>query len=253
MRLVTASMRHQGRYRDHNEDHVLAADDVRLYAVADGVEGEPFGEIASQLAIETLHQTIKSINLDEDATPPFDYAQGIPLPARALKFAFREANRRIIEKGGKEEKFKGMATTLCAAWFIENKLFVANVGDSRAYLTRKGKILQLSKDHTTLAQGNSDEKLDSAFMEDYSPSLEHELSRAMGINDDVEVQLTGGAIEAGDVLILCTDGLYGDLREWEIMEKVKETTPKLAAKALVDLAIKKGGMDNVAVVIVQAA
>lgn len=253
MRLIAAGHSHPGRHRPVNQDSFLVANKFGLYAVADGVESQPAGEVASKLAVETLALTIKAMDLDADATPPFEYAEGIPLPARAMKFAFREANRKVHDHANENERTRGMATTLTAAWFRDRRVFIGNAGDSRVYLIRSGRIHQLSHDHTILAQASSDQPVLPDDMEDWSSAAmsEHELTRALGVNPDIEVQLAGGTPRPNDIFLLCTDGLYGEIRDFEIMETVKDTPPDLAAKNLITLANQRGGKDNTAVVVVQ--
>jgi protein phosphatase len=252
MKLIASGMRHQGRQRPHNEDSFFIADSLELYAVADGVESEPFGEVASQMAVQELENIIKSMSaLDSDATPPFEYAEGIPMAARALKFAFREVNRKIFEKADSEAKYNGMCTTLTALWAQGGRIYIGNVGDSRAYLIRRGHIHQLTHDHTALAQGDSAQPVHLEFMEEYSSTSEHELTRAMGVNKDIEVQLSGGTPKAGDIVLLCTDGLYLEIRDFEIMDTARAYEPMTAAKKLIELANERGGMDNVALVVIK--
>ncbi len=251
MRLIASGMTHPGRHREHNEDSFLVANAAGLFAVADGVEGQAAGEVASKLAVDSLETTISELNLEGDATPPFEYAEGIPLPARALKFAFREANRKIHEQSSTNEKYKGMATTMTAVWFKDGRVFIGNVGDSRVYMIRSGRIHQLSHDHTSLAQGNAAQTVFIDDIQNFGSASEHELTRAMGVNPDVEIQLAGGTPKPNDVFLLCTDGLYVDLRDFEIMDAIKSTPPDLATKNLIALANKKGGKDNVAVVVIQ--
>lgn len=251
MKPLTAGFKHQGRYRPHNEDNFLILDEAGLYAVADGVESEPAGEVASSLCVTLLGDIIKDLNLEADATPPFEYAEGLPLPVRALKFAFREINRKIYEQGQSDPKFKGMASTLTVIWLHGGRVYIGNVGDSRAYLLRGGHIQQLTHDHTPLAQGSSAHPVRIDFAEDFSSTSGHELTRAMGLNPDLEVQLAGGTPKPGDVFLLCTDGLYQDVRDFEILDAVKAFPPDHAARKLITLANQRGGKDNIAVVVVQ--
>lgn len=254
MKFIACGQRHQGRTRPHNEDSILVEPELGLFAVADGVEGENAGERASQMAVTLIRDTIASLKLDADSTPPFDYAEGIPLQARAMKFSFREVNRKIFDAQTSDPRLKGMATTLTAVWFHQGRAFIGNVGDSRAYLVRQGHIQQLTRDHTSLAQGSSGKPVAVEFLETYSSSTsEHELTRAMGINPDTEVQLAGGSPKPGDYFMLCTDGLYGEVREFELLDNIKAYPPDAAAKKLIDLANSRGGKDNVAVVVIQVA
>jgi len=246
-------MSHQGKTRPHNEDSFIVRDDIGLYAVADGVESEPYGEKASKTAVESLARIIEGIDLEADATPPFDYAEGIPLPARALKFAVREVNRIIYNAGTKDDKLKGMATTLTSLWLREGRAYIGNVGDSRAYIIRGGRIQQLTRDHTTLAQGSASRPARLDFLEDFSSASEHELTRALGLNPDIDIQLAGGTPRPGDVFILCTDGLYEDVRDWEIQDAFKNRGPAEGVRSLINLANERGGRDNVALVAIQVS
>ena len=203
------------------------------------------------MAVTLIKETIEALSLEADSTPPFDYAEGIPLQARAMKFSFREVNRKIYDAQAASPQLKGMATTLTAVWFQAGRAFIGNVGDSRAYLVRQGHIQQLTRDHTSLAQGSAGKPAAVEFLEDYSSTSEHELTRAMGINPDTEVQLAGGTPKPGDYFMLCTDGLYGEVREFELLEAIKAYPPEVAAKKLIDLANTRGGKDNVAVVVIQ--
>jgi len=252
MAYQSAGMKHQGR-RAHNEDNFLAEDAMGLYAVADGVEAESAGEVASEMALDLLAKTFRSLKLDEDATPPFEYAQGIPLQARALKFAVREINRRIYEKGGSDPELEGMCTTLSAAWFTDRKVFLANVGDSRIYLVRQGRIQQLTHDHTSIAQGSTEQTPALDFLEHYSSISEHELTRAVGVNPDVEVHLAAGTPKNDDLFILCTDGLYQELRDFEIMDMALANSPPAALKKMIVTANERGCKDNIAAVIVKVS
>jgi protein phosphatase len=244
---------HQGKVRAFNQDSYLLNRTLQLFAVADGVEGRPYGELASRMAVAELEKIIKDIDVSADATPPEGEMKGMPLPARAIKYALRETNRRILEKAGKEGKFMGMASTLSALWIKDDRIYVGHVGDSRIYLIRKNRAQQLTRDHTTMAEAEPNTAEDIELYEDISPASEHELSRALGITPDVQVQLSGGTPQPGDVFLLCTDGLYSQMREFEMVEAVAGKGPELACKKLIQLANAKGGKDNVALIIVQVS
>jgi len=242
---------HQGKIRAMNQDAFLLNRSFQLYAVADGVEGRPYGEVASRMAVTELEKIVRGIDISADATPPEGDMKGMPLPARAIKYAFRETNRRLLEKAEQETKLKGMASTLSALWVVGTQVFIGHVGDSRIYLVRKGRAQQLTRDHTTLAEAEPNKAEDIELYEDISPSSEHELSRALGITPDVQVQLSGGTPQPGDFFLLCTDGLYSQLREFEIVEAFHGKTAAFACKNLIKLANANGGKDNVAIVVLQ--
>ena len=248
MRWQVAGDSHQGRLRDMNQDSFLLNPSLGLYAVADGVEDRPYGEVASRMAVTELEKVLKDMDVSADATPPEGDMKGMPLPARAIKFAFRETNRRMIERMRQETRFKGMASTLSAVWVKDDRVYVGHVGDSRVYLIRRNRAQQLTRDHTTLAEAEPSKAEDIELYEDISPTSEHELSRALGITPDVQVQLSGGTPQPGDVFLLCTDGLYSQLREFEILEALRGQNAVLACKTLIKQANLHGGKDNLAVI-----
>ncbi len=249
MRMDVGGDTHQGLQRAQNQDRILINHGIQLFAVADGVEESPFGGLASQMAIEELENIVKDLNVDSDATPPFEDVEGLPLPARALKFAMREVNRRIYEKAREHEKYQGMGSTLTALWMKDDRAYIAHVGDSRAYLIRNGRAQQLTRDHTSIAEKSAVKVEDIELYDDYNPTSEHELTRAIGINPDVQVQLAGGTPRPGDYLVLCTDGLYGEVREFEIVDTIMKETVQGATMKLIQLANSRGGSDNVAIII----
>ena len=251
MRWEVAGDTHQGELRAMNQDSFLINRSFQLYAVADGVEGRPYGEVASRTAIGELEKVLKGIDISADATPPEGDIKGMPLPARAIKYAFRETNRRILEKTEQEPRLKGMGSTLSALWVVGDQVYIGHVGDSRIYLIRKGRAQQLTRDHTTLAEGEPNKAEDIELYEDISPTLEHELSRVLGVTPDIQVQLSGGTPRPGDVFLLCTDGLYSQLPEFKIVEAIAGKQAGFAANNLIKLANARGGKDNVAIVILQ--
>ncbi len=242
---------HQGLKRPHNEDHFLINRNLELFAVADGVETCPYGELASRMAVEELEKIINDLDIDADATPPFEDFQGLPLPLRSLKFAVREVNRRIYSKSNEDAKYQGMGSTLSALWLRDDRAYIAHVGDSRAYLIRKGLAQQLTKDHTSLSEKEFNQPVDMETYEDYAPLSEHELTRALGVNLDVQVQLASGSPRSGDFLVLCTDGLYTEVRNFEIADAVLKNPLPRATMKLIQLANSRGGKDNIALIVIK--
>ena len=249
MRWQVAGDSHQGKLRAMNQDSFLVNRALQLYAVADGVEGRPYGEVASRMAIAELEKVLKDVDVSADATPPEGDMKGMPLPARAIKYAFRETNRRMLEKMRQETRFKGMASTLSAVWVVSDRIYIGHVGDSRVYLIRHGRAQQLTRDHTTMAESEPNKAEDIERYEDISSTSEHELSRALGITPDVQVQLSGGTPQQDDVFLLCTDGLYSQLREFEIIDALAGQTAPFACRNLIKVANAHGGKDNVAVIV----
>ncbi len=248
-----------GRTRDHNEDTYLVADlstgqlcDATeaqvchvgprgsLFMVADGMGGAAAGELASALAAETIHlHLMKSWAADAETSRE--------------KFAFRvreaveEANRRIHEYALEHPDVKGMGTTVTAAGVYGTDLYLAQIGDSRAYMIRRGVATQLTKD-----QSLTQRLVDAGEMtEEQAEKSERKniILQALGPDPQVRVDLTYEELRRGDVLILCSDGLSGQVRREEFAEHAGRITDlALLCSTLIDLANTRGGPDNITVV-----
>jgi serine/threonine protein phosphatase PrpC len=233
MRFRVGSRTDIGRARQRNEDSLLVRDP--LYAVADGIGGHRGGDVASHLAIETLEQ----------AEPTAD------LSADGIVQRIKEANRRIVERGEADRALRGMGTTMTALIATDDKAHLAHVGDSRAYLLRDGAFQQLSEDHTLVQRMVRDGKIspDEAFGHPQRSIL----TRALGSEDSVDVDVLTLDLHEGDRLLLCTDGLSGLVQPEEIQAVLEEEPdPQRACNLLVEAANEAGGDDNITVIIVDA-
>jgi protein phosphatase len=224
-----------GKVRQNNEDALLVGDgkDETLFVVADGIGGFEAGEVASSLAVEVL----KDLQPDE----PFGAAIG-------------EANRRIVAAGRGDEKLSGMGTTVVAIRFggtqREPVAEVAHVGDSRAYLMRGGDMRPITEDHSLVAElvRSGDLTRDQAA-EHPQKNL---ITRALGADEEVDVDTAVLPVEAGDRILLCSDGLSDMVPEGEISLILAESPedPEKAARGLLSAALDAGGNDNITVVVV---
>ncbi|HEX5004976.1 MAG TPA: protein phosphatase 2C domain-containing protein [Gemmatimonadales bacterium] len=251
-----------GRTRDHNEDTYLVADlstgavevdtDGRphpigergaLFMVADGMGGAAAGELASELAAQTIHAHLMATWAHDDERT-------------SEKFAFRvreaveEANRKIHAYAAEHPDVRGMGTTVTAAGVFGSHLFLAQIGDSRAYLVRRGVATQLTKD-----QSLTQRLVDAGEMtEEQAEKSERKniILQALGPDPQVRVELTFEELRQGDVLILCSDGLSGQVRRPEFAEHA-DRLPDLSelCGTLIDLANTRGGPDNITVVAVR--
>jgi protein phosphatase len=213
--------------------------------VADGMGGMAAGEVASRLAITSL------INLVLD-TPDWIFGLGRPQAEEILRRAaerFRDVNAALIERARGDAGLAGMGTTLTLAWSFQTALFVAHVGDSRAYLLRAGTLHKLTRDHT-LAQGLADAGV-IADQDVATHRLRHVLTQAIGIaGSGGKPQVQRVELVDGDRLLLCTDGLTDMVDEATIAATLgRDTTAAETSQALVDLALKEGGKDNVTAVV----
>jgi serine/threonine protein phosphatase PrpC len=235
MPLNRGAMTDMGRMRKNNEDRYLIAG--RLAAVADGMGGHRAGEVASAIAMEEL------------AT--LEHAGPWPTPAEAgeaLRAAFLAANRRIREVAAKDSEFEGMGTTLVALLEDGDSVHLANVGDSRAYLLRNGELSQVTVDHTLVQELIDEGRLRPDEAERHPQRSI--ITRALGVESDVEVDLFTYKLLPGDRLLLCSDGLSGVVDEQRIRNvMLREPEPQRAAEKLVAMANEGGGPDNITVVV----
>ncbi len=234
--LVTAVGRTDpGRRRKHNEDAYLVMEDQAVYAIADGMGGYAAGEVASQLATEVLGEAFRTNTFT--GTPD----ETIPRRGDEMIRAIQMANTAILTQARSNEAQSGMGTTIVTCRFSPNKqrVYICHVGDSRAYRFRGDEILQLTTDHTLGAVGIT------------GPAAS-KLSRAVGIQDTVEVDLRVDAPKVGDYYMLCSDGLSKMVPEEMIRDIIRES-PSLdvAVERLVERANERGGRDNVTVILVR--
>jgi PPM family protein phosphatase len=224
-----------GRVRQNNEDALLVGEgeDETLFVVADGIGGFEAGEVASSLAVDVL----KNLQPDE-----------------SFKAAIAEANRRIVAAGRGDEKLSGMGTTVVAIRFggtqREPVAEVAHVGDSRAYLMRGGDMNAITEDHSLVAElvRSGDLTRDQAA-EHPQKNL---ITRALGADEEVDVDTTILTIEAGDRILLCSDGLSDMVSEAEISELLADAPadPERVASGLLSAALEAGGNDNITIIVV---
>src|SRR5213083_1906303 len=249
-----------GRTRDHNEDRFLVADltrnaaslqpDVRqhnigprgtLFVVADGMGGAAAGELASEMATDTIYaHLVKTWNAEDEVTPQrFAYR---------LKEAVEVANSSIHAHAKAHPEVRGMGTTTTAAGLLNDHLYLTQVGDSRAYLIRGGQAHQITKDQSLM------QRLVEAgeLTEEEAAQSERRniILQALGPDPRVKVDLTYQEVRKGDVLVLCSDGLSGQVRNEEIAQVVSGTPDvRTACERLIALANERGGPDNITVVL----
>jgi serine/threonine protein phosphatase PrpC len=243
--LVVAADTDKGQVRANNEDSVLveqptSADAQRrgtLGLVADGMGGAAAGEVASQLAAETVHD--------------FFYQSPNGSTGEALGEAIRAANARIWNQANQHEEQAGMGSTLTAVVVSDDNVTIGHVGDSRAYLVRKGSITQLTQDHSWVAEQVAAHILTPEEAEHHP--RRNVITRALGQKSSVDVDVFTRRIRDGDSLLLCSDGLTRVVQDIEIEEEVSRSQPREAVKRLIDLANKRGAPDNVSVAILRRA
>jgi PPM family protein phosphatase len=238
MRLVFAAATDVGRMRKNNEDSYLSSQPVA--AVADGMGGHSAGEVASAIAIEEL-DALRGRGPWENETAATD----------DLKQAILRANRRIREMAASDRKLNGMGTTLVALLEDGDMVHVANIGDSRGYLLRQGELSQVTVDHSLVQELVDDGRLSPEDAERHPQRSV--ITRALGIDREVEFDLFTYKLQVGDRLLLCSDGL-SDVVEPAQIRKVllRVRNAQRAARELVGVANEQGGPDNITVIVVDA-
>jgi len=228
-----------GRRRDHNEDAYVtfeAEDGSLVLVVADGMGGHLAGEVASAMAIEILQREL--------TRPAAD-------PSGALRSAIELANREIWDEAARDTEKSGMGSTIVAAIVHDGQAYLANAGDSPAYLVRGGQTEQLTHDHGLVA-----EQVEAGVIREEDAEhhpFRHILTRCLGAEASVDVEVyPPRELVAGDVLVLCSDGLTEHVNKREVAALVEDPDPDEVARGLVDVANQRGGHDNVTVVVARA-
>jgi protein phosphatase len=254
MRLKVGAATSIGRVRQINEDAYLAKGEQGLFVVCDGMGGAAAGEVASRIAVDTIGSRLNGGSADapgakaDDAEPAASQFH-----ARTIQLgdAIREANLAIISRAQTDASQTGMGTTVVGAWAHDGVVSIAHVGDSRAYLANAGGFESVTSDHSLVEAQvqagliNREESLQS----------EHQniLLRALGRDENVEVDLAEITVAPGDRLMLCTDGLTRMVTDAELAAALDRFRgePQQACDYLIDAANTNGGPDNITVVIVE--
>ncbi|MCL6612353.1 MAG: Stp1/IreP family PP2C-type Ser/Thr phosphatase [Peptococcaceae bacterium] len=225
-----------GLVRRQNEDCLCVIPDLALFAVADGMGGHLAGEVASRMAVESVARQLQSGNRDDTV--------------KSLLEGVRRANSDIYKASRRDGSCRGMGTTLTVAVISGGDLVLAHVGDSRAYIIRGDKIHLLTEDHSLVQEMIRHGGITREQARDHPHR--NVLTRALGTEPLVDVDLISIKLERGDILLLCTDGLYGLVGDEEILELVRSAAnPDQAVRMLVDEALRRGGSDNISVIVVE--
>ena len=237
-----------GRVREHNEDTIGTDPDVGLVVLADGMGGYKSGEVASGIAVRTLLGLIKEAVERQDMTIP-DPETGQHRPGILLRDAIQRANKIIYQTARTQPNCEGMGTTVVAGLFFDDKLTIAHVGDSRMYRLRDNRIEQVTQDHSLMQ-----ELVTRGF---YTPeeaaraAAKNFVTRALGVEPVVEVEVTEIPVVKDDLFLLCSDGLSDMVEDDDIQLTASTFGANLEtlAKQLVLLGNENGGRDNISVVL----
>jgi serine/threonine protein phosphatase PrpC len=233
-----------GLVRNNNEDLCSQLPEYRFYILADGMGGHQAGEVAAREAVMTLNLLIQKWHEDGD------YATDLANSLEFINYAIEQTNRIVYEMGHTDETLKGMGTTLCLLYFLDNKIIYAHVGDSRIYRLRNGVLEQITNDHSLLRElielGQIREEDSEHF------AYKNIITKAIGTERTVEPTVHFAALEPNDLFLMCSDGLSDPVSMKEIENILnKNNDIQRAAKSLISTAKKKGGHDNISVLIAQ--
>lgn len=241
-----------GLRRSSNEDSYCTRADIGLFMVADGMGGHVAGEVASRIAVETIQNFIQeTAGADKNRTWPFPFEPGISLEANRLKAAFRLANRQIANASADTADLRGMATTASAFLAGRNSACVAHVGDSRVYAMRAGALRQITDDHSWV-----EEQVRAGTLTE-SAARQHPwrnvVTRALAGGVDPEVDVIELQLQAGERLLLCSDGLSGVVAHDDIAGILGGASGDLQAvcNRLIDAANAGGGPDNITALVLE--
>jgi protein phosphatase len=249
-KLLCVGQTDTGRVREHNEDMIAFDGELGLVVLADGMGGYNAGEVASGIAVKTVFNLIResvgreNLNLADDRS-------GMSRPSIILRDAIQRANKIIYQTARSQPHCEGMGTTVVAALFYDDRVSIAHVGDSRIYRMRGSAIEQITLDHSLLQ-----ELVDRGF---YSPeeaqraSNKNYVTRALGVEPNVEVEIQQHPVHKGDIYLLCSDGLSDMVEDDDMALTISTFGANLnsVAQHLVQLANDNGGKDNISVVMAQ--
>ncbi len=235
-----------GRRRAHNEDYFRLDAGYGIAIVADGMGGHNAGEVASRMAVDTIYDTISSLDRDAGSAATAD-ANDHPL---AMRTAIEQANDLIKRTASNQPQYEGMGTTVAAAVFRGATVSIGSVGDSRVYRLRRGRLEQLTRDHTLLQ-----ELVDRGYYseEEAHASLNRNIvTRALGVDSRVEIDLIEDVVLAGDRYLLCSDGLNNMVTDDCICSLLAQQQAELheISCQLIEKANANGGRDNITAAIV---
>ncbi len=250
MRIVSGGVTDLGRVRTNNEDCFRIVEPLNLFVLSDGMGGEAHGEVASEMAVETIVKHCTEAQSDSGATLVGNSEPAWSEKTKRLTSAVHLANKNIFESAEAHPEQHGMGATVTTAWIDGSRVSIAHVGDSRAYLLRSGTLQQLTSDHSLVAEQVRRGIITAAEAEE--SEMQSVLLRALGATPDIEVDTEEHTIFARDILLLCCDGLTRMVTEPEIAGTLQaETDPTRAAEKLIELANERGGVDNITVIVVR--
>jgi PPM family protein phosphatase len=246
MRIRYAAKTDPGLKRNHNEDYFSLIEDEQLFLVADGMGGHACGEVASKMAADVIREFFAR-SRDDDSTWPYKMDRQLSYLENRLVVGIKMANQRIFEAAAKDARLKGMGTTVVISQIAGDRLYIAHVGDSRCYRIRGEDVHQMTRDHSLL-EDYKDARPDMSDEEQRKFPHKNVITRALGMRETVQVDVSADDIQDGDVFVLCSDGLSGMVDNRKLVDTVRKSDDlERAVTGLVEAANSAGGTDNITV------
>jgi protein phosphatase len=248
--IESAGITDVGRKRSGNEDAFFVDDERQLYVVADGMGGHQAGEVASSIVVDTLRDYMKDPGSQgrESSEAPGEEDESLSIEANRLLSGVHLANQAVYEVSRSKDAYQGMGTTVSAVFISSDTIIAANVGDSPIYLIHDGNIELISVLHTVMAE---QEALDPGGSEQLGGEFRHMLTRAMGVEKEVQADVLELQAFKDDILVISSDGLSDKVSPQEIQAIAQQQSPATACQMLVDLANERGGDDNITIIVLK--
>jgi len=240
---------HPGKVRKINEDSWRFDLDLGLFVVADGMGGHNAGDVASEMAVEAIFAFMQHTMDSEDATWPFGFDPNTSIHANRVRTAIKLANRRVFRSAEASDEYSGMGTTAVVVYLDDARLVCGSVGDSRVYSMMEGTLEQLTADDSwirTLQEANPD----GADLTRHP--MRHVLTKVVGARDELDVQVVERPFATGQTLLLCSDGLHGELGDQQIAELLATgDSARDAVESLIEAVLRGRARDNVTALVVR--
>ncbi len=228
----------KGVMREKNEDSYFVSEDRRFFIIADGVGGCNAGDIASKTAVESSADFLMHNSLDKDASDKEVYG--------CLSACIKKVNHNILDIARSDIEYKGMGTTIIILYTFSDKVFLAHMGDSRAYLLRNKEITQITEDHTIPGELLRSGKI--SFKEAENHPQRNVITKALGMTEEIEADMYKIVLKDKDIMILCTDGLYEEVDENEIIDLFSDKENiQLSCDIIVKLVNSRQSKDNITI------
>ena len=249
--LAAAGVSHPGKQRPENEDAFGSFVENRLFIVADGMGGHNAGEVAAAMSIDTVEGFFTSFHRDPRQVWPYGVDRALSLAANLLRVGIKVANDKIREAANADRSRARMGATIVAMAVGERQIAIAHAGDSRAYRLRDGEFKKLTRDHS-IAEEMRAARPEMTDEELAGFAHRNVVMRSLGSKDELEPDVYVNKVQSGDLYMLCTDGLWGSVRDAKMATILNSTTDiEAACQLLVDAANEAGGPDNITVLLVR--